>query len=390
MGMLTVAPTRTPRPGQGDVPFQVCSASTTQTDSSVAVRELADAVPMSPDLLLVFVSATYDLHQLGPVLELAFPGTVVVGCTSSGLLTKLGYQPRGMTAIAFHGTVEVCHFLIEPLDQIYNNMDQLTESVADFRSESATDEHTFGFLMADGLSMAEEELVASLQAAVPTIPIIGGSAGDDLEFDQTHVLVDGRFRTNTAILAVVTLPVPFELLNISHHRPTETRMVITAAKPDERLVTEINGRPAAEVYAEIVGVPIWELGPETFSKHPVMLQVRDEHYIRSIQKLEPGGGIRFYCAIEKGLILRLAEPVRVMESLEESFDECATTLGEPDVVIGCDCILRRLELEALGLAEQVGDFMAEHNVVGFSTYGEQLRGVHVNQTFVGLALRSER
>ena len=58
--------------------------------------------------------------------------------------------------------------------------------------------------------------------------------------------------------------------------------------------------------------------------------------------------------------------------------------------IGCDCILRRLELEALGLAEEVGHFMAEHKVVGFSTYGEQLRGVHVNQTFVGLALRSER
>ncbi|MFK8000346.1 MAG: FIST N-terminal domain-containing protein [Polyangiales bacterium] len=388
--MLTVAPTRTPRAGDGEVPFQVCSASTTQTDSSVAVREIAERVLTHPDLLLIFVSPTYDLNELGPILELAFPGTVVVGCTSSGLLSRLGYQPRGMTAIAFHGTLEVCHFLIEPLDKIYDNMKHLTESVVDFRADSATDHHTFGFLMADGLSMAEEELAASLQAAVPTIPIIGGSAGDDLEFDQTHVLVDGRFRTNTAVLIIVTLPVPFELLSISHHRPTETRMVITAASPDERLVTEINGRPAAEVYAEIVGVPIGELGPETFSRHPVMLQIRDEHYIRSIQKLEPGGGMRFFCAVEKGLVLRLAEPSRVMESLQTSFDECATSLGEPDVVIGCDCILRRLELEALGLADEVGGFMASQKVVGFSTYGEQLRGVHVNQTFVGLALRSER
>lgn len=388
--MLTVVPTRTPRAGQGEVPFQVCSTSTTQTDVSAAVREIAKAVPSRPDLLLVFVSASYDLNQLGPVLELAFPGTVVVGCTSSGLLSRLGYQPRGMTAIAFHGTLEVCHFLIEPLDRIYDNMTQLTEAVADFRADSATDHHTFGFLMADGLSMAEEELASSLQAALPTIPIIGGSAGDDLEFDQTHVLVDGRFRTNTAVLAVVTLPVPFELLTICHHRATETKLVITAAAPDERLVTEINGRPAAEVYAEIVGVPIWELGPEVFSKHPVMLQIRDENYIRSIQKIEPGGGMRFFCAIEKGLVLRLAEPSRVMESLQTSFDACATSLGEPDVVIGCDCILRRLELEAMGLAEEVGDFMAKQKVVGFSTYGEQLRGVHVNQTFVGLALRSER
>ena len=28
--------------------------------------------------------------------------------------------------------------------------------------------------------------------------------------------------------------------------------------------------------------------------------------------------------------------------------------------------------------------MAEHNVIGFSTYGEQFAGMHVNQTFTGV------
>lgn len=388
--MLTVAPTRAPSGGGAPVPFQVQSASTAKTDAAAAVRELVAGVPRRPDLLLVFVSPAYDLRLLGAELHLAFEGSLVIGCTSSGLLGTQGYQAHGITAIAMHGTLEVSQFCIGPLDRLTGNMDTLTASVSDFLSESNVKGHTFGFLMADGLSMSEERLIASLHAAAPGTPIIGGSAGDDLAFDETFVLVDGHFRSNTAVLAMVTLPVKFALLNVIHHRPTETRMVITDAVPEERLVTEINGRPAAEVYAEIVGVPIWELGPETFSKHPVMLRIRDSHYIRSIQKIEPGGGIRFYCTIEKGLVLRLAEPARVMESLEESFRDVEDTLGEPDLIIGCDCILRRLELESLGLDEDVGRFLAERKVVGFSTYGEQFEGVHVNQTFVGLALRGER
>jgi len=30
--------------------------------------------------------------------------------------------------------------------------------------------------------------------------------------------------------------------------------------------------------------------------------------------------------------------------------------------------------------------MAQYGVFGFSTYGEQFNGVHVNQTFTGVAL----
>ncbi|MCC6877666.1 MAG: hypothetical protein IT378_25380 [Sandaracinaceae bacterium] len=61
-------------------------------------------------------------------------------------------------------------------------------------------------------------------------------------------------------------------------------------------------------------------------------------------------------------------------------------LGAVEAVLGCDCILRRLELERTGLDGEVGRFLAEQRVVGFSTYGEQFNAVHVNQTFAGIAI----
>ena len=38
-----------------------------------------------------------------------------------------------------------------------------------------------------------------------------------------------------------------------------------------------------------------------------------------------------------------------------------------------------------GLKASVGEAFREQNAVGFSTYGEQYGGVHVNQTLTGIA-----
>ena len=60
-------------------------------------------------------------------------------------------------------------------------------------------------------------------------------------------------------------------------------------------------------------------------------------------------------------------------------------LGRTALILGFDCFLRRIALEEAGLADVVGRIYRDHRVVGFNTYGEQHGGLHVNQTFVGLA-----
>ena len=60
-------------------------------------------------------------------------------------------------------------------------------------------------------------------------------------------------------------------------------------------------------------------------------------------------------------------------------------LGRTALILGFDCVLRRIALEEAGLAESVGRIYRDHRVAGFNTYGEQHGGLHVNQTFVGLA-----
>jgi hypothetical protein len=60
-------------------------------------------------------------------------------------------------------------------------------------------------------------------------------------------------------------------------------------------------------------------------------------------------------------------------------------IGEPEAVLACDCILRNLEFRQKGLTEVISAALRRHRVVGFSTFGELHKGIHVNQTFTGVA-----
>jgi hypothetical protein len=76
------------------------------------------------------------------------------------------------------------------------------------------------------------------------------------------------------------------------------------------------------------------------------------------------------------------EIIRTLEAGLAVRDEDGET---PDFILGFDCYLRKLEIERKGLSGEASEQFRQHRVVGFSTYGEQHLGVHVNQTFVGVA-----
>ncbi|MBF0171278.1 MAG: FIST C-terminal domain-containing protein, partial [Nitrospinae bacterium] len=135
-----------------------------------------------------------------------------------------------------------------------------------------------------------------------------------------------------------------------------------------------------------VGLEIDRLEPMTFSTHPVMLRIGGDYYVRSIQKVNADGSLTFYCAIDEGLVLTMARGVDLLENLAQTFETVKRTIPQPKLVIGCECILRRLEILEKGMQNEAAALMNAHNVVGFHTYGEQYNGVHVNQTFTGVAL----
>ena len=214
------------------------------------------------------------------------------------------------------------------------------------------------------------------------MPLFGGSAGDGTRFERTFVLHDGAMRRNAAVLAFLRTDCPLRVFNLDHLRPTETRMVVTKADPAHRIVRRINAEPAAQEYARILGKDPAQLTTFTFAAHPVVVRIGGKHHVRAIQQVAPNGDLVFFSAIDEGLVLTLAEPMDMVAHLDREL----AALGSPEAILACDCILRRLEAEEKQMTGAISALLRQHRVIGFSTYGEQLNGMHVNQTMTGVAL----
>jgi hypothetical protein len=83
--------------------------------------------------------------------------------------------------------------------------------------------------------------------------------------------------------------------------------------------------------------------------------------------------------------MRLGQGQEIVETLRSGLDIRDKRGGKPDFILGFDCVLRKLEIEQKQLGQRVSDILCEERVFGFNTYGEQQGGVHMNQTFVGVA-----
>ncbi len=369
-------------------------AQSSAVDARQAVAEFHAAV-MQPDMALVlfFCSSEYDLDILAAEMNRLFAGVQVVGCTTAGEIGPAGYIQHSLSGASFpSGSCVAVSGLLERLGQFEiakghdfaQGLLQKLESMA----PQASAENSFAMMLIDGLSVREEPVTHAIQYALGKITLFGGSAGDDQQFSKTYVFNEGQFHADSAVLILINTKLPFRMFKTQHFVSTDERLVVTEADTSKRTVKEINGLPAAAEYARLVGVDVQELNPMRFATAPVVVIIDGTDYVRSIQKANPDGSLTFFCAIEEGVVFRVAHGVGLVKNLEQTFDNIRAEMGKPQLVIGCDCILRKLEVSQNGLNERVEELFRNNNTIGFNSYGEQYHGVHVNQTLTGIAIGS--
>lgn len=367
-------------------------AQSIATEARQAVQEFYSAVAQpNMELVVFFCSNVYDLDVLAAEMHRLFTGVQVVGCTTAGEIGPAGYRWHSLCGVSFPvGSCVAVSGLLDQLNQFEitkgNNFTQGLLQQFENKAPNACPENSFGLMLIDGMSVREEPVAHALQSALGKIMLFGGSAGDDLNFTKTCIYSDGRFHTDSAALILISTSLPFRIFKTQHFASTDERLVVTEADPAKRTVMEINGLPAAAEYARLVGVDVRDLRPLHFAASPVVVKIGGTDYVRSIQKANADGSLTFYCAIEKGLVLRAAHGVDIANNLEQTFDAIKAEIGPPQLVIGFDCILRNLEVSQNGLKTRIGEIFRRNNTIGFSSYGEQYHGVHVNQTLTGIAI----
>ncbi|WP_199101768.1 nitric oxide-sensing protein NosP [Aquitalea sp. ASV11] len=370
----------------------VLLGSTQQQDPAQAAAELFEQLHQpSLALVLLFISPAYDLSLLAPALQQHFGAALVVGCTTAGEIGCHGYQQGSISGVSF---AEPDFFAVAArLERLHDfELADAFEAVMTARHElarksgSAIDRNSFALMLIDGLAACEERVASRLSSALGHIPLLGGSAGDNMRFENTAILLDGRFHTQAAAFVMVASRHPFEMFKSEHAARSGERMVITEADADSRLVTEINAEPAAVEYCRTLGLDPEQLDANTFAAHPLVLQVGGVPYVRSIQRVNPDLSLSFFCSVDEGVVLSGTQAQDLVASLDKTFARVRSQLGPLQVVLGCDCVLRRIMISNTAAQSRLSSLLVQNRVVGFNTYGEQFNAMHVNQTFTGIAI----
>lgn len=355
-----------------------------------AVRDLFGQINQQDmEAVIFFCSPRYDLDKLGKALANTFP-CPLIGCTTAGEISSKGYQQGGIVGASLSSPELKLHpHAISPLKAFgpleAKRLADSTRRRAAF-PDGIEKEKIFGFLLIDGMSVMEEQIIATLYSQFEGVPIVGGSAGDDLQFGATKIYWDGKFISDAALFTIFETTLPFYTFKTQHFGPTDKKLVITDADPSRRIVTEINAEPAAREYARVLGLQTRDLNPAVFSNYPVMMKVGDSWYVRSIQRANEDESLSFFCAIDIGLVLTVGEGEDLIRGFRDELDRIDQMVPDADLIIGCDCILRRLEIIEKGLIKDMDALLNNLNFVGFSTYGEQFNSVHINQTLTGMAI----
>ncbi|GJD76856.1 FIST N-terminal domain-containing protein [Methylobacterium gregans] len=375
----------------------LCGIRTAWTGAAspvAAAAEIARAVGPGMDgglaQIVLFFSPDYDPETLLRALEAALPGVAIAGCTTSGNICPEGGLDRGLVAIAFPVQgFRIVSTLLDGIDDL--DVERTASTVRALRRSlnprgETVPERCFALSLIDGLANAEETVVSGIAWALDGIPLVGGSAGDDLTFRDAVVLHGGRIHRRAAALILVETDFPVQIFKSDNFEPTEKKFVVTASDGERRIVHELNAEPAAREYAMAVGLDPEGLSPMSFAAYPLAVKVGGEYFCRSIRRLNPDGSLSFFCAIDEGVVLTLAEPRDIVATTRDELTRLDAALGGIDLIIGFECVLRRLDAESRQVRQGIADLYRRFNVVGFETYGEQYRAMHLNQTFTGIAI----
>ena len=369
---------------------------TAATESEAAAQVVAQSPGDSEDFTVLFCCTNYDLRKLGNALHAKGYTRVIAAATSRAIGTD-GFLDAGLTGFRLPaGRFKVAEAPIEDIRRF--GLPDARELVRRLRARLEKGRqsrlpHLFAILLVDAGPRCEERMIASLGTELGGVPIVGGSAGDTyfnpVGSGGPRILYGKRALRNAAVLTLVACEEPVLALSHHHFSPGRRRFVITEADPEQRLVHEIDGENALEVYSRACRLKnVHRAG--SFAPYPFMIRIGDHYFARGMQRIYENGTIEFACAMERGLVVTVAKPADMVVRLREMFANMKATIGRPELVIGFDCAARTALMEQRGLTRRINTILASNRVVGFATLGEQFNTIHANNSFTCLGVAAPR
>jgi len=372
----------------------ILTAYSTKNSVSEIIEDLKDQFyGLKSQMLIYFASSHINQEKLAAELGRAFPENVIFGCSTAGEIVSGKMLKNSVVVMGFFNNI-IKNASVEVIEHIKDTSEEEIEGKIkiafknfenhfgislkdmDFRKYA-------GIILIDGLSCAEERLMDVI-GDLTNVIFVGASAGDDIKFKETYVHAKGHSYTNGAVLAIFEPDTDFDIIKTQSFCSTGKKLIANRVNAKTRTVIEFNNKPAAQAYAEALGVSI-DMANNYFMTNPIGLMIKDEPYVRSPKEIKENS-IVFLSNLLEGMELELLKSTDIIKDTRKAVFDKVNEMGDLSGIINFHCILRTLELEQKGMEEDYGKIFLNVPTIGFSTYGEEYLG-HINQTSTMLVFK---
>ncbi|WNG33201.1 hypothetical protein F0U61_05915 [Archangium violaceum] len=372
---------------------------TTQSDPVAAAEDLIRQLEgAAPRLVTLFASRERNQQALNRAVRERLPsGTRLVGATTAGELDNQGIHSGSVVLGALSGDFEVGLGLGTSLslDAVGAGAVAIKRAAQDLgvRQSDIDPRHFVGLVIDDGFRYKKEELLLGILEKNQTLVLVGGGAADheqDPAKQSALIHVDGEVVTDAVVVALFKTSAPWGALRSHWYQATGERLTITRVDESATRALEIDGKPAAARYAELLGVAVDDLEfgkPRGFAVHPTALKVGREYFIRAPWKPLPDGSILFANLLEEGTELELMKMGDMAGMTRQFFqEELPRRVPNPQAALLFHCSGRMWYAGSTGTVAQLADTLRHApTAAGMNVHFEIYSGFHINTTLTVLA-----
>lgn len=332
--------------------------------------------------LIFFVSKAGTLERAAKFLAERFPAIPTLGFCSLSLLHDGIVEEPDILVVSFEEEYRVACGVLQDLSEC--PVQHIYQFQKDVESVEPGEEDT---VCLEYCTDHEEVLVTTLNAVLDRhgIPLIGATVLESR--DRTtggHVAYCGEVYGNAGIYAVIRCEkgkVRTYYENI-YMRTELTLHQVTKSDVESRSLIEIDGRPAADVYCDIVQVPREEIAVSA-QRYPLGRVLGSKIFVAGVSQVMPDGTLQCYKRINPNDAICFMDYGRYREVAMETLERVQRENKNIYFTLTSECIHRYLLYQSEHFWEKHAEHMSQLGThVGTISMGEQFRHQHINQSLV--------
>lgn len=338
------------------------------------------------DFALVFAGVGYDSQdEVLKGVSLAVRDAVVVGCSAEGVLTGAETEEELFRVAVMAVSSDEMKFTAAMAEGLKEDSLKAGKELVEKLNKNWPKDAKALILLPDGLALNAEEFLKGVNSALKQpIPIVGGTASDNVAFSKTYQYYNGKSYNNAAVGIVVSGKISVEV-GVSHGSES-VGLVRKITKAEGNHIFTFDDKPAFDLFKEYLGKDVADLTPAIVGG--VCLGVKtakeikdkyEEVILRVAMQMDKKDGSLYTTAewpVGTEILLCRRDAARIIAKTREVAEKIKAKIKkQPKLILKFDCLGRGKnfigqEMAKKEAAQEIEVFGKETPLFGFYSYGE--------------------